>query len=228
MREAWLAHAARRIAVCVIGVVSAMCYIGCDKASEDPYAELDAKFPEGRPGLADARTRAQDPAYVEKIETGAQRFVSLREAAEKAQAEADKFRGIVREALAKRMKEEPPEAILEAELAKNAHYQTLAKTAAEAKAVAEAQRQANMKAIRDRMHAGARAYDDLRAKADAEARAAGLPVRQDVAAAPTAPAASRPPAAQSKPQAPAAAPTVRELSEATGKPVAPAEGEAAH
>ena len=179
MREAWLPHVARRLAACALFAFSVVLYQGCSDAPEDPYAALDAKFPAGRPPLADAQTRAQDADYQKKIQEGGRRYLTLNAAAEKAEHEADRFRTVYREALTKRMKQDPSEAILEAELAKHAHYQGLLKAAEEARAAAEAQRQANMKAIRDRTYADARAYDALRAEADEAARKAERPRRRD-------------------------------------------------
>lgn len=223
MREAWLPHVARRLAACALFAFSVVLYQGCGDSPEDPYAALDAKFPAGRPPLADAQTRAQDADYQKKIQEGGRRYLTLNAAAAKAEHEADRFRTVYREALTKRMKQDPSEAILEAELAKHAHYQGLLKAAEEARAAAEAQRQANMKAIRDRTYADARAYDALRAEADEAARKAGLPVRQNAPAAAT-PARQAAAAAPTTPKAPTAEPTVQMLSEATGKPVAPTKG----
>ena len=134
MREAWLPHVARRLAACALFAFSVVLYQGCGDALEDPYAALDAKFPAGRPPLADAQTRAQDADYLKKIQEGGRRYLTLNAAAEKAEHEADRFRTLYREALAKRMKQDPPEAILEDELAKHAHYQGLLKAAEEARA----------------------------------------------------------------------------------------------
>ena len=161
MRNVRLPYAAARVAACVLFAFAAVCYQGCDKAAEDPYAELDARFPEGNPGLADAQTRAQDPAYIEKLTQGANRYATLRAEAEKAKAETERFRAIVREGLTKRMGKEVPEALLEAELAKNAHYAGLLKAQRAAEEAAEAQRNANRQAIRERARAGMEAYEAL-------------------------------------------------------------------
>ena len=68
MREAWLPHVARRLAACALFAFSVVLYQGCGDSPEDPYAALDAKFPAGRPPLADAQTRAQDADYLKKIQ----------------------------------------------------------------------------------------------------------------------------------------------------------------
>ena len=105
MREAWLPHVARRLAACALFAFSVVLYQGCSDAPEDPYAALDAKFPAGRPPLADAQTRAQDADYQKKIQEGGRRYLTLNAAAEKAEHEADRFRTVYREALTKRMKQ---------------------------------------------------------------------------------------------------------------------------
>ena len=100
MREAWLPHVARRLAACALFAFSVVLYQGCGDSPEDPYAALDAKFPAGRPPLADAQTRAQDADYLKKIQEGGRRYLTLNAAAEKAEHEADRFRTVYREALA--------------------------------------------------------------------------------------------------------------------------------
>lgn len=229
MRNVRFPYAAARVAACVLFAFAAVCYQGCDKAAEDPYAELDARFPEGNPGLADAQTRAQDPAYIEKLTQGANRYATLRAEAEKAKAKTERFRATIREGLTKRMGKEVPEALLEAELAKNAHYAGLIEAQRAAEEAAEAQRNENRRTIRERARAGMESYEALRAEADAKAKAAGLPVRAPVAATPT-PAeaafakaqAAKAAAKAASPKAAGEAPTVKQLSEDTGIPVAPA------
>jgi hypothetical protein len=89
----------------------------------------------------------------------------------------------------------------------------LAKRNAAAEAV-EAQRQATMAAIRNRMTADMKRYDEMLAEADAKAKAAGVPTRAETLAQQAAPTVEQKPIME--------APTVKALSEKTGIPLAPA------
>lgn len=177
MRNGRFPHAAKRFAACLAFLLGALIFQGCGKDDPEPYAELDRRFPEGRPGIADVEERAQDAAYMARLRVAAGEFAHLSQAAQKAASAADHFRGQLAAALAKRIGREPPAAMLEAELAKNDHYQGLLKAQREAEAALAEKRRENEAAIRARMNAGRDAYDALRAEADAKARAAGLPVR---------------------------------------------------
>lgn len=218
-----------------LGVLSlgSLILCGCGGDDSEPYAELDKRFPEGRPGVADVETRMKDAAYVAQISDAASDISRLTAAAEKAKREVELHRETKRAALAKRLKAEPRDAVLADALAKDAHYQALLKAAAEAEAAIEAKKQANIAMIRQRIYADQTAYDALRAEADAKAKKAGLPTRTEqqvkaaaeqlekdqaakatdtkaATAAPAAPAAPSevPPAASAAPQAgqPEAAP----------------------
>lgn len=165
-------------------VISTVCLLGslilqgCGEETPSPYAELDAKYPEGRPGIADLNARTQDAAYMAKLAEGAKEFSRLQAAAATAQAQADHFKDQLIELLTQRVKKTPPQALIDAELAKNDHYQKLSKQAEAAREAVSAKIVANRALIRERMWADSVAYDAMRAEADARAKAAGLPVRK--------------------------------------------------
>lgn len=177
MRNGRFPHMAKRLAACVAFLFGALIFQGCGKDEPEPYAALDGRFPEGRPGLADVAERTQDAEYMARLRERAGEFAASSQAAAKAKSAAEHFRGQLVAALAKRVKREPPAAMVGQELAKNDHYQALLKAQREAEAALEAKRRENVAAIRARMTAGRDAYDALRAEADAKAKAAGLPVR---------------------------------------------------
>lgn len=179
MRNRRFPHTAKRFAACVVCLLGALIFQGCGKDESEPYAELDKRFPEGRPGVADVAERTQDAEYMARLRQRAGEFTALSQAAAKAKATAEHFRAQLVAALAKRVKREPPPAMVEQELAKNDHYQALLKAQREAEAAVEAKRRENGEAIRARMRAGQAAYDALRAEADAKAKAAGLPTRAE-------------------------------------------------
>ncbi len=217
-------QAVLKCAVCALIAVCSLCFQGCEKEEPQPYAELDAKFPEGRPQIADVEERGRDQAYQERIKEGARQVAKLSTQAVAAREKADAFGGELTKLLEKRLGTKPPQALIDAELSKNEHYQRLLKAAQEAEAAAESQRQANTQLIRDRIWEPVREYERLKAQADAQAKAAGLPVR---AASPLAPELPPPPAARkAKAETPAPearkkpAPSVKDLAKETGIPVA--------
>lgn len=187
-------------------VMSTLCLLGtlilqgCEEKEPSPYAELDAKYPEGRPGIADVDARTQDTAYMAKLSAGAKEISILQAAVAKAEKEAEFFKGQLLNLLAQRVGKTPPQALQDAELEKNDHYQELLAKVEAARAAVTAQIAANRKMIRERMWADVTAYDAMRAEADAKAKAAGLPVRE-------APQSSQP-----------AQPTAKPLSETAGTP----------
>ena len=214
-------HAASRVAAALCVCVFALIFQGCGDGEPDPYAALDAKYPDGRPAITPAAERLDDPAYREKIAQGAAAVAKLDAAYRDAQAKTARFRETIRAALAKRMGKDPTPEILEHELAKNAHHRALAQAEADAKAALDAARAANIAAIREKMWAAAKDYDAMKAKADAAAQAAGQAPRQATAD-PTPPPALAHRQAQTPAAAPAKtpAPTLQTLSETTGIPVA--------
>lgn len=165
-------------------VISTLCLLGtlilqgCGENEPSPYAELDEKFPNGRPGIVDLETRTQDAAYMAKLQAGAKEISNLQAAATAAANEAEFFKKQLIDLLAKRVGETPHPALVTAELEKNDHYQNLLKKAEAAQAAVMEQIAANRKVIRERMWADAAAYDAMRAEADAKAKAAGLSVRE--------------------------------------------------
>lgn len=166
-------------------VVNTLCLLGtlilqgCSESEPSPYAELDEKYPEGRPGIASVETRTQDAAYMAKVSEGIKELSRLQAVAAKATEEAEFFKKQLIDLLAQRVGEEKPHpALIEAELEKDHHYQKLLKKAEAAKAAVLAQQAAGRQLIRERMWADAAAYDAMRAEADAKAKAAGLSVRE--------------------------------------------------
>lgn len=187
--------------ICLLG---ALILQGCSDSEPSPYAELDEKFPQGRPGVASVETRTQDAAYMAKVSEGIKELSRLRLVADKATEDAEIFKKQLIDLLAQRVGEvKPHPALIDAELEKNDHYQELLKKAEAAQAAVAAQQAAGRKLIRERMWADATAYDAMRAEADAKAKAAGLAVREDATT----------PSSQSQ------TPTAKPLSET---PVAPA------
>ena len=171
----------------------------------------------------DCAARAQDPAYVAEITSGTEKFSQLSKVVNDYDAELAHIKNELAQSLSRRMGETIPEELLVDELAKNPLYQqVLAKRNAAAE-VAEAQRQANVEAIRKRMSASAKRYDELLAEADAKAKAAGLPTRAELQAQQAAAEAAHQQEAPKAPQKPVMeAPTLKTLSEKTGIPLPPA------
>ena len=240
MRSWTLPQAAKQIAVCLLGVFGTLIFQGCKDDAPQPYAELDARFPEGRPGLADTDARAQDAAYQAALTAAAKELSGLQQTASAARAEAERFGKTLTEQLSARVGKTPPAKLVAAELETNEHYQKLLKTAEAAEAAVRAKQQENQKLIRDRMWADANAYDRMKAQADEQARQAGVAVRNSAEAArqqaQTAKAQARQAAAEAKARAKqaaeeakaaaakarASAPTLDDLSKASGIPVLPA------
>ncbi len=236
MRSACFPDAARRVAACALLAVGALILQGCgeDPAPADPYAELDARYPAGRPGLVDAQTRAKDAAYVSEIRRLGQARIAADQAAQKAEEAVARFRADYAKSVSKRLGKEAPKDYLEAALSHHAHFQALLKAAEEARAAAAQAQETVAQAIRDKQNAERRAYDELRAEADRRAVAAGLKVRAALPEKPEPPAAPEEPAQAAaqpalpegaipfkQPEAKAAPANAQELSEATGIPVAP-------
>lgn len=176
-----------------LSILGSLILQGCSEEAPSPYAELDAKYPDGRPGSASVEERAQDAAYTAKLVAATKELGALQAAANEAQAQADFFKGQLIDLLAKRLGKTPPRALIDAELEKNDHYQALVKTAQAAQAAANDQVVKNRQVIRERIWADVTAYDALRAEADAKAQAAGLPVRgRNSSSSQPAPSAAKP------------------------------------
>lgn len=239
MRIARLPHAAKRVAACALFAFGALILQGCGDEPEsaaapaegsaqpttptpDPYAELDAKFPEGRPKSPTVAERGQDPEYVKALAALPDERVRLSQARAAAQAKVDAFRAQYAKDAVRRFGREPTEEDLDASLINNAHYQTLVKAVDDAQAELDAYTAKARALINEKRFGEVKAYDALRREADAAAVAAGLPLRNDTPQQ-TAPAATAPqvqPAAAAKP---AVSVTPQALSEATGIPLVPSD-----
>ncbi|MBQ9693621.1 MAG: hypothetical protein IJV69_02570 [Kiritimatiellae bacterium] len=219
MRNFNVPHTARWVAVCFSFFVGSLILQGCGEGAPspeaDPYAELDAAFPEGLTAASAVAGRAQDKAYMAEITAGAEKFSSLSAKVAELDRSLEHIRTELAKSLSLRMGETIPDELLEDELAKYPPYQTLLEKRSAAAAEAEAQRLANMAVIRDRMNADNERYNALLAEADAKAKAAGLPTRAEAAAAKkTSSAPAEKPVLN--------APTVEDLAKKTGIPLAPA------
>ncbi len=179
MRNESPPHTAKRFAVCLAFILGALIFQGCGEDEPKPYADLDERFPEGRPGITGVAERAQDAEYLAQVRSGAAEFVQLSQAAASARSAAEHFKEQLVKGLEKRLGHEPSLGVVADTLAKNDHYQQLLKAQQEAEAAMEAKRLANVALIRARMSAERDAYDALRAEADARAKAAGLPTRAE-------------------------------------------------
>lgn len=239
MRIARLPHVAKRVAACALFAFGTLILQGCGDEPEsaaapaegsaqpttptpDPYAELDAKFPNGRPKPSTVAERGQDSDYVKKLSALPAERVRLSQAVAAAQAEVDRFRAQYAKDATRRFGHAPTEEDLDASLANNAHYQKLVKAVTDAQAALDAYTVKVSQLINEKRFGEAKAYDALRREADAAAVAAGLPLRNDTPQQ-TAPAATAPqvqPAAAAKP---AASVTPQALSEATGIPLVPSD-----
>ena len=211
MRRFSLWQGAKSLAICALSLFGIATFQGCGEADSpadaSPYSELDRRFPEGRPGATDVATRMQDAEYTGKIRVASEEISRLKQEASAARAAADAHRAALVKLLAERMQEEPSEEIVAAMLAKpeNARYRELAAAAEAAEAAVEAKYQENRELIRARMWAEAKAYDAMKAEADARAEAAGREIRQAPKAEPIGQAsgAGTPPAAGESPGEPA-------------------------
>lgn len=164
----------------------ALVFQGCGEepeaaqAAPDPYAALDAAYPQGRPPLADVATREQDAEYMAQVWAGAAAFAQASAEAERARSAAEHYRGILVAALeAKHPGRELPQALVDDVLAKDDHYQKLLQALAEAEARRDAVLKENLSMIRAKMSSARDDYDARLKEADAAARAAGLPTRAE-------------------------------------------------
>ncbi len=177
MRKSLFPHAVRGLSACLAFLFGALIFQGCGDDTPQPYAALDEAFPEGRPLGDDVATRMADKQYVAQLKTAMGSLSEVSDRAAKAKAEAEHFRSVLVGQMREKLGAEPPEALVEATLARNDHYQSLLKAQAEAEAAVVAQQQKNLETVRARLNAPAAKYDAMRAEADAAAQAAGLPVR---------------------------------------------------
>ncbi len=179
------------------------------------YAELDAAYPDGMPGLTTVEERVNDEAYNAERATLRAQKTALQKTAEEARKVADHYKANQIEMLRTKLGAEPFPEVVEERLARDEYYKELVAkvTAAEA---AVAAKQAELAAvIRARRYADITHYQELKAAADSAVQAAGLPVRTE--AAPVA-------AAEELADAPKPAAGVVELedlSRETGIPIAP-------
>ena len=218
MRNFYVPHMARWVAVCISIFSGSLIFQGCGggepSAQEAAYADLDKAFPNGRPAYADSAARAQDATYIAEIKANAEKNSQLSQILADCEAELAHIKNELAQRTSRRMGETVPEDLFQEVLDKNPLYQqVLAKRNAAAEAV-EAQRQATMAAIRNRMTADVKRYDEMLAEADAKAKAAGVPTRAETLAQQAAPKVEQKPIME--------APTVKALSEKTGIPLAPA------
>ena len=237
MRIARLPHVAKRVAACALFAFGTLILQGCGDEPEsaaapaegsaqpttptpDPYAELDAKFPNGRPKPSTVAERGQDSDYVKKLSALPAERVRLSQAVAAAQAEVDRFRAQYAKDATRRFGHAPSEADLDASLANHAHYQKLAQALADAQAAVAANRAKARALINEKRFGQTQAYDALRREADAAALAAGVPLRNDTPQ--PAPAAPAKPAAAPTGK-PAVSVTPQALSEATGIPLVPSD-----
>ena len=237
MRIAWLPQAAKRIAACALFAFGTLILQGCGDDSEsaagapaaptkdvapapDPYAALDAKFPEGRPKPSSVEERGQDSDYQAALQVLQDETFRLNQAVAAAQAEVDAFRAQYAKDATRRFGHAPSEADLDASLANHAHYQKLAQALADAQAAVAANRAKARALINEKRFGQTQAYDALRREADAAALAAGVPLRNDTPQ--PAPAAPAKPAAAPTGK-PAVSVTPQALSEATGIPLVPSD-----
>ena len=241
MRLAQLPHVAKGIAACALFAFGTLILQGCGDDPEsaaapaegaaqpsapapDPYAELDAKFPEGRPKTLSVAERGQDSEYLAALQAIRIEGTRLSQAVTAAQAQVDAFRAQYAKDALRRFGRQPTEEDLDASLANHAHYQGLVKALADAQAAVDANRAQARKLINAKRLGRTPEYDALRRKADAAALAAGIPLRDD-APKPTHQASKPAPAVAGAAEAPK--PTVsvtpQALSEATGIPLVPAD-----
>ena len=129
MRIAWLPHAAKRIAACALFAFGTLILQGCGDDSDsaagapaaptkdvapapDPYAALDAKFPEGRPKPSSVEERGQDSDYQAALQVLQDETFRLNQAVAAAQAEVDAFRAQYAKDATRRFGHAPSEADL--------------------------------------------------------------------------------------------------------------------
>ncbi len=215
MRNFSLPHAMKWVVACVSCIVGSLIFQGCGDNSPDPYAELDAAYPNGP---IDAQKRTQDRAYMTQISEGTEKISSFGSAVSQCETKLEFIRNEIKKGIELRTGGEVPDVILEEALAKSLVYQEALKKYNEAKADLDAQRQKNLEMVRNRVQMDINDYNAKKAEADAKARALGLPTR-DASAVNLAKTAAEQ-SAEKKPATPA--PTVEALSRETGIPVAPA------
>jgi hypothetical protein len=213
MRKFTLPHAAKWVVACVSCVVGSLIFQGCGGDSPDPYAELDAAFPNGP---VDVQKRMQDKEYTAQISEGSQKMATLANEVAQLEAALAHIKNERKKSLELKAGEALPEVILEEDLAKSRLYQeTLAKYN-DAVVAVEAQRRKNVEAVRDRIQADMKAYNAKLTEANAKASAMGQPTREEQVRATKIEQVAT---AEAKPKV--AVPTVEALARETGIPVAP-------
>lgn len=230
MRRVLLPQAALGFAACVLSLWCLVSFVGCEKAQEapsapaqNPYAALDERFPEGRPGIADVAERAKDEQYQAKISAAGKNLLAAQQRVEVARQEAEHYHEEMRRNLSQQMGRPVPDVLLQRELEKNEHYLKLVAAVKAAEQALEATRAENKALIRERMRAPQEAYDEMKAQADAAARAAGVAVREEKTAGvpPIVEAPSSAKSASPVEKEKRVVPTVEALAQETGRPVAP-------
>lgn len=232
MRKFFIPHTAKWMAVCIGFICGSLIFQGCggDDAQQkkNPYAELDEAYPEGSSLFADVAERTQDKEYMAKIQAEIEKKSLLSAEVAKTEATMMHYRNEVKANLERKLGAEVQDVVLEEKLAKHALYQEALQKYNAAVEAMQAQQQATMNLIRERMTQPEREYKAKLAEADAKAKAMGLPTRAEEAARLQAEAAlaksataTEAPAASEQAQ-PKAVPTVEELAKQTGIPIAPA------
>lgn len=225
-----LPHAASIPAVCVLLCLGALCLQGCgpDDASskksesERLYAELDERFPEGRPGVTSGAKRMEDADYLKNLEASGSERVRLANEVAAAEQEVRRFRTAFAQGMKTPEGALPDDAALDAALANHAHYQKLLADLNAAQAKSTEQQKRVRATIRERMFREQKEYDTLKAQADAAAKAEGQLVRVAQSSATPAPQPKAAPAAAKavtaeQPTSPT--PTAKDLAEQLNKPL---------
>lgn len=149
-------------------------------AREKYYADLDAKYPNGRPPMADYKERAKDEAYLDEL----QQLGIERVRAAKALEAAEKALSDYRTLLVKTWTEEYTskgaklnDRIIELRLDSHAHYQTLLKNVETERQNVDALRKRVSGRIHQQTVAPQREYDQMLLSVETQVKEAGLPPR---------------------------------------------------
>lgn len=151
-------------------------------AREKYYADLDAKYPQGRPALTTGDERVKDEAYKAELKQLGNERTKAADAYAAAQKAADDYRALLVKnwtAAVEARGMKVSQSLINEKLAQHAHYQSLLKAVAEAE---EANRKATGRVyqrIQQQTHAAQKEYDQMLSTVEAQVKEAGLPTRAE-------------------------------------------------
>ena len=167
----------KALSACTAFLFGMLILQGCGRDAPNPYAALDKAYPDGRPAASTPEERTQDRAYSARLAEMGKKTPILSSALEEARGRLENYIAQYRKDMTRRMGEAPTEDIFRAELETRGAYRQLVKNVTDAQTALDTHSVAIREFIGERMTAERDRYDAMRRQADADAAAAGLPVR---------------------------------------------------